>query len=947
MLLQLGFPDTKDYVYKSIKSPGLNTSSRSYSSSSSRVAPPKLQGNGWISKDSPPQCIQGDGTKRAYKETASPNYSSIEDPLEGTSTDADILVDMKEAKKWLQESSSGFTEEHYWNYGGSQIFIQYFVLGCQAYRSGHKEAANELLAAVFRMTPTPETLIDGVISNMANARLGEVTQEFYKTKDWKTYHQSLVELQKTYSRGWPQRYALAILAPKVEKRVLGQTPPLPSIEGVTFSPQVKEILVKTGAEIQKFNLAYNRDYYGEDDQSPIWLLNPDTKLNPSDPPFEQLSQLGMDGFIALASLLDDDTLVVIDRGQRYYRSSYSSSYFGSARYSEGELAEQYYASMDRPMTRGEIAMAYVKQILPELISDSYSNDHDFNSDEVKNMAVAFWKAHKDDSQMDLLKFYLASSNSRVVSTVAQNLLKNNTPESFALFEKTILSSSTPSIYADVVKTYVLKRRQSSKEFLEKYKTILISELGPGKAEDYDNNGQYQIRQDGGAEKFIEKLMRFTEDLKPAQLLVRLARADDNTEETLELLGSALEETPIGDLRAKFAYAAAKSDDTKAQKIIIFLYEQDLSAPAKEGQEEVNTKEGFVPEMSKFETQDWLNLLERKTKLPNISGEYDGNNSIADLTSLLLESAAVPDYDDELFYNLYSILGSDAAYELYIARSKARLLGEKLPALPSKDDVPADRLKELIEQIKVAQAAKVLEITDGMTISERLAFADYLEDNDPPESYTATKDYITSLDTSRAPQTEATKKAEATLKTLLYGKKMDAESIKQLMPKLSEHQADLAGYSFTINRSREKLGHTVYIFSSSMMKMRMETLKELDKEVKDKKHSHYVSLLLNPTTDEETNIVLHGATEISKDENDKVVSTIENLNQGYFNGGFTVENLASIEAAEKALDANKDEREVIIKAILEQTEGSIKREMLEKMDLDNLKMIQQQLMDSEF
>lgn len=947
MLIGLGFPDTKDCVYKSINAPMLsNRSSYSMSSSNDRVPPPKMKGNGWLTAGENPKVISTiDASIQAYKETDSPNYSRDGEPVQGKSSDADVLEDMKAATKWLIESSSGYTQDHYWNYGGKQTFSQYFILACQAYRNGHKAEANELLATLFRLAPAPEELVDNVISSMADARLELVTQKFQQSKDWKAYHQDLTELQKTFSRGWPHRYALAILIPKVEKRALGNTPPMPKLEGINFTPQVAQILKQTATDGQQISFPNEQNYYyGEEQGSPIWLLDEDKKHNPSDPPFQQLTQLGMDGFIGLTSLLDDDTLVLVDRGRSYYRSSrsYYSSYSDT---SEIQLAEQLYASMDRPMSRGEIAKAYIKQCVPELTPNSYDSDTDYSNEDIKAMALAFWRSHKDDKQLDLLKYYLGSGNPKVVSTVARSLLNKNTPEGYSLFENAILASSTPSLYANEVKSYVLKRRQQSKEFLERYKKNLISELGPDKTDSYENNGQYMVMQDGGAEKFIEKLMRFTENLKPSQLLVRLSRADDNTEETLEMLGAALEGKPIGEFRAKFAYAAAKGDDAKAEKILSFLYQQDLSATADDGQnKEQDAKAGFHPPMSDFETQDWLNLLDRTAKSAG-RDEYSGDvYSISQLAGLLVESIADPDYDDELFDNLYTIIGSDASYQIYVTRSKARLKGETIPPLPSKDDVSEDRQKELIAQLKASDAAKVLEILDRMSVSERLVFADYLENNDAPESYTATKDYITEFDSSRAPQLEATKKAEATLKTLLYAKKLDAETIKQVLPKLSEHQADLAGYSFSISRSRERLGYCVYIFSSSMMKMRIEALQALDKEIKEKKHEHYVSLLLNPSSDEESNIVIHGATEISKDDVTKIVSTLEELSQGYFNAGFTVENQASIEAAEKNKEANKDERETIITAILEKTNGAIKREVLDQMDLDSLKMIQKQIMD---
>ncbi|SHI87356.1 hypothetical protein SAMN02745181_1086 [Rubritalea squalenifaciens DSM 18772] len=951
MLLELGFPDNKGYEYKTIKSPGLENSRRStFSSSGDSADPPKLKGTGWLTKSpqdpSKQPVIFLDGTSRLYQESSSPNYTANDQPIQGKSSDANLLDDLKLVQKWLLAHSSSQTESHRWQYGGKDVFTSYFALACQAHRAGHTKEANQLIATLFRLSPSPESIIDGVITNIADAKLKVATQTFYKSKDWKAYHKDLISLQTTYSRGWSSRYALAMLIPKVEKRANGVEITSPSVEGVKFSPKVVDIITLTGKDGQKISVPMS-DYYSSSDDQGLWLLDDQTH-NPSDPPFTQLTQLGMEGFLALAALIGDDTLLltVTDPGTHYSSYSYGYSYYNSDS-SEIEQAEQLYRRMDRPKTRGEIALAYVKQCLPGLSSrDNFSGGQQYTDDEVKTTAIKFWKEHRNDSKLELVTYYLKNGNQTTISKVAASLLKDGSPESLALFENTVLESDSPSQYSQEVKNYTLKQRQKAKDFISKYKEALINELGTEKLENYEHSGQYTIMNDGGVEKFIEKLLRYTEGLKPSQLLVRLSRPEGNTQETLEQLQVALQSKPLGKYRSKFAYAAAKSDDVKAMQIITFLFQLDSSGQgmseagtAVDGDSPQAPKEGFDPPLSKFEAEDWLNLLQRTEKQASRYGE---GTSIADRVGVLLENYANPNSDQEYFYQLYALLGAEEASKLYINRSTARLNGEDVPPLPSKDDVSEERLEEIVQQITDAKPAEVLTILEKLSVSEHLAWDGYLDENDPPEPFQKLGSLITKIDSSRATKNDTTQKAEEALKSLIIGKELNAETIQNLLPKLSENHQSLAGYSISISRNQSQPGYAAYLFSSSIMKARSESLTTLDKEISEKKHDHYVSLLLNPRSNDESNIILHSAKEITKDDVSKIVSTIENMNQGYLNAVITIESQTSIAASNAAREANKDEREAVIKFIKENAKAKLPDEVFEKMDLETLKQIKLQL-----
>ena len=375
-------------------------------------------------------------------------------------------------------------------WGNSQLHGRLILFAAQLHASGKTESANNLAAALFNAVDDDLALIDGGISHLADGQYTEVATAFFEDTDWGKYLSASTALLEKFPRGWANAPAVALLTSKLEKQ--SGTPTEPSLPGIELKPEALQQLarilqkqevvtdVEALAAAQGINLndypvemrsqviamLQQRGLGGASSAQGLWLL-PSTDENQSTDttPVGKLKAMGMDGLIALAAIVTDETLVPA-RHFGEQRSYYSSNESPAA------LIRQRYQNLLRPTSRGEIATSLLTSVLPSGDSDEYGNSSQSDPDELSQAAIDFWKKNREKSPVGLASMYIGEGNDTQKSYASTFLSSSEDPAAHAAFEKSVLKSDDPVALASSVDEYLGARKVAGKPFADAYIIIL-------------------------------------------------------------------------------------------------------------------------------------------------------------------------------------------------------------------------------------------------------------------------------------------------------------------------------------------------------------------------------------------------------------------------------------------------------------------------------------------
>lgn len=823
-LVGLGFGDTKSASYVKIAS--------GYSQGQSPLAnldqPPKLSGNAWFKSDpaSPKTgtIILGYGQQAPF--TVSTKNSSepfvAGKAFSAKTQPADLKEDLAALLKWLvaldKNDDNSFGRSRYNNNNHGAPILAFAVM---AHRSGHKEGANAIILKLLTSTDSPEAVIDSLISKIADQALTTALAKLTQDSDWKSYYSTLQEVDQTYQRGWDKHPGLQLLLPKAKLRADGDLKPVPKLVGIDYSDGAIAELKATLANPTLPATSYI--------ENPLWLLNQKPALSSDKSPFNQLTELGMDGFIALVSLLDDDTLIIqeaADERNGYYSRN---SYFNSHSDDYEELAYNAYSSIARPKTRGELAINYIQPYFKPQEDDysSYSSIPDIAG--LKSQALVWYKTHKDDSPITLAKYFLKNGSEQMVTIAVAHLISLDSEEANALIEEAILTAPIPSTYASSIKPYIVKRREAGSEFLKKYELLLLKELGAEPDFEQRTSAHYEIRNAGGVPKFISKLKKFTKPVIPKVLLTRLSRKDSKTTEILELLASQLKGKPLGELRPKYLYAAAKSEPQKASTIVQHMLSLETPKP-------ISIEAAYAVELGSFESQDWKKLLEATPV--NI---YSARGAFHQVTAALMEKLFNPDFDADAFFALTEVLPETIFNTMAATRTTAILEQSKLPPLPTSDTIDEEQLRALVGKIGSTPPEEINSVVGQLSPSEFLAFDKYLDDEDPPESYSKARTLVHKVTFSetkdKIPNQEAIKALLESKKFI--GKELTEGYIIELTELLKVNLKIFGGIGLQLSSFGDTVGFELLVSKIELRAYRR--LEELESSLEAGTIDYYISL----------------------------------------------------------------------------------------------------------
>ena len=634
------------------------------------------------------------------------------------------------------------------------------LFAAQVYRANAKDLANELATAIFQVSLSREPVIDKALDTIGEQSYDRATTAFFETKDWKTYHQTVDALVKKLPRGWENRQAVAIILPALAKRVAGEPPPTPRLEGVeiepaalqsvawmladetkpdanSLSPEFQEQLKEVPANMRaKYIEYYLRRESGGSTSFGNWLLDPEA-AEKSAPQMADMVKLGVRALPALAALLDDTYLLTRSNPGN---AGYSRSYYSS---SSDPFAEAltHYESLTRPATRGDFAKALIMGTLPAGDEGLGSSD----AEGLRELAVEFWKQHRNDSREDLALVFLRDGSSEQKIEASQLLAASTDPAKQQAFEKAVLDDPSPITQADIVKTYVAARKGASKAFAEQYLKALRAEVDSGIDFENSRNISYELRQPAQIEAFIKNLQSQVTGQSPQARAKEIAKSP--LKEARAAIPSFVEsmskEPPRRLFIALLAGADAAEDVEIRATFLGFLFRADAN------EEEKAKSPRSIPA---DEAKTWQRLLEDQREIPESinRGYVSSGKTIAELAACALEYS-MDKSDPESMMPATIAMGKTLG-ELCYLRARARLDGAPVPPYPDATKVSKERLTEIVGIAAQKQPKEIRPMLLSLTDDERAAWVKWFAepgDLAVPDSVKQTRSIIVSRDTSFA------------------------------------------------------------------------------------------------------------------------------------------------------------------------------------------------------
>ena len=646
-----------------------------------------------------------------------------------------------------------------YRYSPGGMAAEVFVFAAQLHQTGHADAANRVATALFDAMPSRETLVDQVVGRIASNAYEAAAERFFETGDWAAYHRDAAALVEKFPRGWGLRDPVAMLLPLLDNRAKGGEAPPVSLSGVEISEKaaaiVAELLAKPapvkpgrdGIDPQNINkmpaeyrAMYLRQMYGRESPVPDqWLISEAPATAGDANPLMKLAALGTDALPALAAVLGDTTLT---HRRNLSESDYDNP-FGNRQNGGEDQAAAAFQSLNRPVSRGEIARMMLKSALPN--PDESLNETDDES--LKSMAIDFWQAHRNHSREELAVVFLRSGSSRQISSAATVLASAKDEKYHKLFEEHILALDPAyPAYQDVT-VYLKSRGKAGKDFFESY-AKLIRAQAPDPKDDDDSGGfdqnTYMLREAGGVEKIIKSLSALVGDKTPRDIALEIARGKPaEAEAAIEALAPLLEDLkPLKRLHALLGGASAATDTGVRARFLqaclnIEWYDEDEEDEEPAVPSDEKPKPPQLRTIGPVEAGVWRKLIADTAKIPK---EHSASNSrqqspadplmvtetIGDLACYALEASMETDHGIYGITRAAELLGKKSS-DLIREFAVARLDGKAPPALPDPEKVSEERLREIIAAAGALKPTEISAHIKTLTPDEQAKWLQWVTD----------------------------------------------------------------------------------------------------------------------------------------------------------------------------------------------------------------------------
>lgn len=688
-----------------------------------------LKGNGWLlpSADNKTRLIAMGGASIIDVEQASLKLGSKPKPatLQDLAKDVTMMISRLEKIAATPERQDPFSGESK-NTNCGQLFL----FAAQLHQTGHTELANRLAMAIFSVYPTHESAVDDAIDKLGDYFYQESAREFFASGDWSAYQKTLAELIKRFPRGWASKDAVTIMLPQLEKQAAGAKPNIPSLPNIPIDPRALEIISEltekptTNPEIAASDPSNNSmttiryrhqmmmhgiEYSGgESIVSPLWLIQQTTDPKEKKTTLARLTELKMAALPALAAISTDPFFTHLPNARSH------SNYYSSEESHEEQILRTY-SSLNRPCTLGEIA----KQCLTATLPDQENDLDEADAETLRDLALDFWKQHKDASDTDLVAVFLSEGSSNQAAQAANILASSNDPKDSQIFETHVLASEQAISYFRSVQTYLKTRKSAGKSFLASYTKIVRSQ---DTNDSEENENSWEIDQAGGVGKILKNLESLVASESPSKLAIKIAKGPPGDAKSgILTLNQALEDaTPKKQL---FAYLEGANATTDVEIRVRFLYAiSSISWNEKTSSDD----EENLPVLRKVidaEAAIWRKLLDDKREIPYELNQHSDLSTIAELAAAAFEDSISRD-NVRATWEAAPVLGTTAAAML-LEQASARLAGKPISPLPDAKRVPQARLKTLVEEAGKKTSIEIHPYLQTLSPDERAAWREWI------------------------------------------------------------------------------------------------------------------------------------------------------------------------------------------------------------------------------
>lgn len=396
----------------------------------------------------------------------------------------------------------------------------------------------------------------------ANGQYGNLYDEFRKTADWQAFRDGLHALLARYPDGWRMAPVVQMLLSRVEDRLAGPAP-MP-----VDSQDMTEIELRQAAAMLELRaLRVKRDAYA--DPPALWLV-PSSWRDRAPQPLDaelDIRVRGLEAVPFLLKLVPDGALTPADRaavlGASVYRSAFDLSRLD--RLPEGatgkKLIRQAYDAMDRPATRGEIALGWLQELVPEYQQGEYRRK---NPEDQIAFMQDFYRRHRAKSEDELAVVCLPGTYSFHMEDLPRAyLLERARQEAIPALEEFLVSdrswgrrgderdrSLMRRARADLLIRYAFLRGEEARPLLERYAGILAA----------DTNRTEQA----------EQLRHFPYEVPFEQMLADVPWENDQDHPVRKLLYARMEVMPLAEALGPVLEHAAAATNPAARTSLAYL-----------------------------------------------------------------------------------------------------------------------------------------------------------------------------------------------------------------------------------------------------------------------------------------------------------------------------------------------------------------------------------------
>jgi hypothetical protein len=611
-------------------------------------------------------------------------YDSTQQKASGRWQEVDPAEDVKTILKTLDEYSA----ETHMRYQLNQIAGKLFIDAAHLYQNGYTNEANQIAEKLFSAVDDRQQVVLGGLNLIADTYYSQATRQFSEEHDWMAYHDELLDLLKKFSRGWQKAPAVKRLLVAIQNRLKNPEPP--PVQGEELTEEDMAIAVAL-CDLSPDDLRMHHAYGQRGFRAgSLWVLRaPETNgvsESASDTPnaYYQILNRGKASIPLLLGLLDDTYLLPLDRTAIPYASRYSS-YSSSSAMTEEQIT-QIYNNMDRPISRGELAMSLLKMVIPVSDEDGY-RQATMGAEEFIPIAKEWYASNKDKSSSALARVYLEQGNSQQRNDAVGYLSRYGEKDDIAVVENMFLDADWQQ-YGYMATEYIKKRGEEAAAFAEKYTNMLVSVIEKG---DWDADS---------AQDMLRRIQMVTNVQSIDEILAELQSGKKTFTEVRSVLHSRMyEESDKDKLVHAFLKTASEIEDATVAASLVGLI-SGLSHFAY-----YSEADGGWKFDAKQQEELWKKLLsdERLAPLSFATEPYTVAYYAAN-TLMFLQ----PKVNREAVSNL-SRLGQRGR-SWVIKRAKALLSGggaATLDPVPSELDVSPEKIEEVLASIQSSSDVRSL------------------------------------------------------------------------------------------------------------------------------------------------------------------------------------------------------------------------------------------------